>query len=68
MPDEDVRYTLTLVGDRQQLHCATHPEPLLLGEWLAEDDWNPATADAIETAIRAHGTKQHHVAAVTPAS
>ncbi len=56
MADEGVRYILQLVGDRQQLDCAEHGK---IGDWPAEDDWNPGTADAIETAIRHHQADEH---------
>lgn len=47
-------FTLTLVGDRQQLHCTGHDPQLFLGEWPADGDWNPDTAAGITAAVASH--------------
>jgi hypothetical protein len=47
-------FTITLVGGQQQLHCTGHDPRLLLGEWPAEEDWNPEAAQGITDAVNAH--------------
>lgn len=56
-------FTLTLVGDQQQLHCTGHDEPLLLGEWpaLVDGEWDFETAAGIEKAVLDHGRDAHAV-------
>ncbi len=51
---ERPEFTLTLAGDRQQLHCTGHDPQLFLGEWPADDDWNPDTAAGTTAAVTSH--------------